>query len=428
MNINLPLLDLILLVALVGRALVLPWGSRATVHDPISGLLALIPEAFSAITSAVAPEALAAAPEALAAGVGTVADITLPEVVATAAPEALAVGGGDILGSVAPLVAGAGLAGADLAGTAGTGLASTAGTAGTVGPSFAPTQPLSSIPSAPSVTATTPGTPTPTSIGGAPAAAPAASAPPPAITAADAGAAGTGAPLPSGEQLADTGGVLPATGPAPGATNVDVNTGDAFGGGGFGGGTGGDVGGGSSSILSRLLPSGVSNFLSENKDLTTIAGAGLPLAAMLFQNNNIPGLAGLQSTASNNANIASALESAQTTGVLPAGDITALEQAQQAAAGGIRSNYATLGLSGSSSEAEDIAAANARITGQIPALLSQLTAQGLQASQLAGGEQQAAANLQLQQDQEFQKALQSLATNLVLASMPARTTTTTTTP
>ena len=387
----------------------------------------LIGSGIPAAAAATLPEAAAATiPEALAATAPLAADALAPTVipavaggleeavnVAPALASAAEGGSADVLGALGPAITAGTLASADV-GTGG--LLATS-------PSSAP---LASTPSSAPAASTT-NTVAPPAAGSGAAAAPAAAAAPPEITAA--GQAASGAPLPSGAQLPDGSGLpQPASGPAPGAAGVgDVggggSTSDPAGGGDYGGGGGTSDNG----ILAKLGLGGLNQFASDNKGLLSVAGAGIPLAASLFTKNDIPGLTGLESTATNNANVGAALESAGTNGVLPAGDVTALTNAQQVAAGGIRSNYATLGLSGSSSEAEDIAASNARISGQTPTLLSQLTSQGIQASGVAGTEEQAAAALEFQQDQEFQKALQSLATNLVLASMPSRLTTTTTT-
>ena len=385
----------------------------------------LIGSGIPAAAAATLPEAAAATiPEALAATAPLAADALAPTVipavaggleeavnVAPALASAAEGGSADVLGALGPAITAGTLASADV-GTGG--LLATS-------PSSAP---LASTPSS-APAASTANTVAPPAAGSGVAATPAASAPPPEITAA--GQAASGAPLPSGAQLPDGSGLpQPASGPALGATGGDYGGGgtpdpageDDYGG---GGGTSGH------GILAKLGLGGLNQFASDNKGLLSVAGAGIPLLTSLFTKNDLPGLTGLESTATNNANVGAALESAGTTGVLPAGDVTALTNAQQVAAGGIRSNYATLGLSGSSSEAEDIAASNARISGQTPTLLSQLTSQGIQASGVAGTEEQAAAALEFQQDQEFQKALQSLATNLVLASMPSRLTTTTTT-
>lgn len=192
---------------------------------------------------------------------------------------------------------------------------------------------------------------------------------------------------------------------------------------------------GSQGLLSKLGLGGLEKFASENKGLFQIAGLAMPLLQNLFGGQpklpqlNVSNQAADQAAAqaAQEANIGQGLQTASQTGTLPPGYQAAIDNAQQAAAAKIRSNYASLGLSGSSSEAEDIANSNLQIQAQAAPILQQLMSQGLSATQagisgLTGAGQLALsqAQLQLQMDQELQDALKNLSTNLILATLPSK--------
>lgn len=85
---------------------------------------------------------------------------------------------------------------------------------------------------------------------------------------------------------------------------------------------------------------------------------------------------------SNNAQ-ASGLESALFTGQLPPGAQAAVKQATQAAKAAVRSKYASLGLTGSSMEAQDIANVDQQASSQIFSLASDLYKTGISQSGLS---------------------------------------------
>lgn len=84
-----------------------------------------------------------------------------------------------------------------------------------------------------------------------------------------------------------------------------------------------------------------------------------------------------------NNNKASGLEAALFTGQLPPGAQAAVNQATQAAKAAVRSKYASLGLTGSSMEAQDIANVDQQASSQIFSLASELYKTGISQSGLS---------------------------------------------
>jgi hypothetical protein len=81
---------------------------------------------------------------------------------------------------------------------------------------------------------------------------------------------------------------------------------------------------------------------------------------------------------------ATPLLSAETTGQLPPGIADSIRSALSTARGAVTNRYANLGLAGSSTEGEDVAAASGNIIAQIPGILSSLVSQGIQEAQGSG--------------------------------------------
>jgi hypothetical protein len=185
--------------------------------------------------------------------------------------------------------------------------------------------------------------------------------------------------------------------------------------------------------------SGISSFLSDNKDLLTIGAAAAPLLGSLLMGNPLAALANEAQAATAPASPAAAtalntatgtaipaatdalnlatnvgipasiqgaadatanyqnvsgtqiplatseagtalqLQSAENTGLLPPGIDAALTNALGTSEAGIASTYGNLGLAGSTSEAQDVAANNNQILGQVPSILTNLVNQGIQA-------------------------------------------------
>lgn len=426
------------LLLLVARAVFLPWGSRRTLHDPFSALLAL-------------PEI---------AGIGEVA-ATAPLIGLGGLGE-----GAALAGSIAGGLGEAGLGFEGLAPAFG--LAEAAATpeglsAGTLAPGAvdlaapgilsptdlaAPGIESGTLPSANSLTGltgTTSGIPTATLnpidiTAAAPAPTPVAPvvAPPAELGSALGTTSGLGT-----DQLASLGTVSDA---APATTGLAADTGGTAtgaisGSSGFpvdaAGGSDGTVGGtsGGSSLLSKVGLGGVENFFKDNKGLIGGLGAVLPLVQSLFSSTpklpqlNVSTAAADQAAAAagQEAAVGGALQGASLSGSLPPGAQGIIDQAKASAAAKIKSNYASQGLSGSSSEAEDIAASNVNVEGQAIPILNQLMQQGIQATGAgiggltgAGGLALQQAEFQLKMDDELQQALKELSTNLVLATLPSK--------
>ncbi len=349
---------------------------------------------------------------------GLAADTALPELTAGAAE----FGGGGLVG-----VAGGGAAGLDAASLAAGGGAGLIGGGGDIAGAGL----SAAAPGASSLTGVAPL--------GAATVAPAAAAPPAEFLAASsldpaAGAAGGeagGAAASSGSLSGPvTGGELPMTfeaGPGTTVNSFDPATGAT---------TASGAGTPAGSILNKLGLGGVSDFMSENKGLMTLGAAGLPLASMLLRPTpTFPGVNALKGTAAgltqqgnNLTSTGSALQSESMAGVLPSGFEDAIREAKNAAMTRVGNQYGNLGLSGSTSEAVDRANVAASVDAQRAPILQELMSKGLAASGAgvnalgaAGNQDLELAKIQIMQDQELQKALQSLASNLVLSSMPART-------
>lgn len=99
-------------------------------------------------------------------------------------------------------------------------------------------------------------------------------------------------------------------------------------------------------------------------------------------------------------------------GTLPPGAQAGIDQAKNSAKASIRSKYASMGMSGSSSEQQELAAvdANAQAQGEQQAL--QLLNSGISESQLSGSLYQSILNGQLQQDQALSSSIGNFASSL----------------
>jgi hypothetical protein len=430
------------LLVLVAASVVVPFRPRrSTLNDPVTAIIGSIVDAVSSVGAGIGG-AVGLGDAAAAALPAAEASIALPEVTATALAPAAAGIGGDVagglaaagvgaagadaaLGGLAPAVAGAGAGATDLFG-GGTGALAPAGAGGS---GFVPT-------ATPGSTALT--SVAPIGTGTTPAAAP----PPPDFAAASpvdpaaggaGGAAGTTGPL-SGPV---SGGFTDTAQYGPGLTSSSFDPATGVG---TAGGVGNPASGGG--ILDKILPAGASSFLNDNKGLLTLGAAGIPLISSLIMGNPpLPGQAAAAGTSAaltqsgNNLNAEGlSLTGNAMSGVLPPGFEAAIEQAKNAATTKVANTYGGLNLSGSTSEAVDKANVGASVDAQRATILNDLLTKGVNASTAgttalgqAGSQDLQLARLQLTQDEELQKALQALASNLVLASIPARTTTTTTT-
>jgi len=113
----------------------------------------------------------------------------------------------------------------------------------------------------------------------------------------------------------------------------------------------------------------------------------------------------LANQAMGNAGMANSLRS----GRLPPGAEQYADQAYADAAAGIQSRYAAMGLSGSTMEAQDLAAAQARTQGMKYQMAADATQVGIQSMNLADTIYSQIADYTLQQDQQLQDALAAFA-------------------
>jgi hypothetical protein len=422
-----------LLLLLVARAAFLPWGRRSVLHDPLSALLAL-PE-IAGIGEVAAVPAIAggigdiAGLGALAGGIGESA-IGLGDLAGAAGAAGAAAGdiaGSSGLGPLSEIGLGAGAPIGDLSAAEANNLAAAVPGAAETPAGF---QSLTGLAAGPSttlppvdVTAMAPASPAPIAPVAAPPTELLAAAQPTDLTAGLAPAS-TSADTVSGPLASAT-----DTGPMAGATDV-INADQ-----GIGGGLAGSTGTNTGSLLSKVGLGGIEDFMSKNKGLVSAAGLALPLLSSLFQGKpNIPQLNVSNSAADaalaasqQQATVGNALQSASLNGVLPAGFQSAIDNAKSAAAARIRSGYAAVGMSGSTSEAQDLAASDAQISEQAGPILQNLMQQGIAATGAgisgetgAGSLALQQAELQLRMDDQLQQALSDLSKNLALSMIPSR--------
>lgn len=167
---------------------------------------------------------------------------------------------------------------------------------------------------------------------------------------------------------------------------------------------GSSVPGGGGSGLGKI-----GDYISKNPGLL-LAGGGL--AESMFSNNSIPGLKSLQNQAGLEAGQGNQALSALQTGQLPAGAQAQLDQATEAAKATIRSNFARMGASGGTSEAEALAGVDQSAAATKFGDLSQVAQLGLQEVGGANNLYTSIMNTQLAQDKETQDAIGRLAAAL----------------
>lgn len=101
------------------------------------------------------------------------------------------------------------------------------------------------------------------------------------------------------------------------------------------------------------------------------------------RSQNIPGLSQLQSEANQFAAQGNQLQSYLQSGTLPTGVQSSIDQASQAAEAQVRSQYADMGLSGSSMEAQALASVKENTAAQGASIAATLLSQGVNESQIA---------------------------------------------
>ncbi|HSS23225.1 MAG TPA: hypothetical protein VLL82_02175 [Mycobacterium sp.] len=183
----------------------------------------------------------------------------------------------------------------------------------------------------------------------------------------------------------------------------------------------GSAGTGSSSFLSRGLfgePGSLTADLTKPSTLLTGGAALLPL----LQGNTIPGLSDLQNQAKTFNAMGTPLAQSLQTGQLPAGAQSSLDAATRAAKAAVRSQYAAMGISGGSQEADQLAAIDAKEGTQKVAMLEDLTNIGINEMSRASPILQNIMTTQLAQDQAQQQAIARLAAALAGSTGTEKTT------
>lgn len=166
-----------------------------------------------------------------------------------------------------------------------------------------------------------------------------------------------------------------------------------------------------SSGFGSMLDNAVSS-LTKNP-LALLGAGGLALDYLMTPNvSQLPETKPLEQSAGNLAAQGNNLMSYMQTGTLPPGAQEAVNSATQAAKAQVRSNYANLGLSGSTMEGEALNMVDQNAAAQTFSIANQLMSEGANFTNLSDQMYQNILNLTLQQDTAFQNALSSFSGGL----------------
>lgn len=189
-----------------------------------------------------------------------------------------------------------------------------------------------------------------------------------------------------------------ATGGVSGGGNVDFTGGGDFGGTGIITPQTPNSTGGLSGMGSNIL-----GFFEKNPG-ALIAG-GLLGANMLMGDKPLPAEASIQQAAGEAQSHANVLQAYQTSGTLPPGLQSLVDQQTSSAEAELRSSFAKSGLSGSTMEAEQLGQLKRAKAGQIAALADNLAKQGIQWAGLSAQEMGQLLTAQQAQDTAFTQSL-----------------------
>jgi hypothetical protein len=142
-----------------------------------------------------------------------------------------------------------------------------------------------------------------------------------------------------------------------------------------------------------------------------ISGAGLAATAAKGNETTSAGRA-LESQAQQAASAGQNLQSYLPNGTLPPGAQAGIDQAKNSAKAAIRSKYASMGMSGSSSEQQELSAVDSNAQAQGEQLALQLLNSGIQESQLSSQLYQNILNGQLEQDKNLSSAIGNFASSV----------------
>ena len=153
-------------------------------------------------------------------------------------------------------------------------------------------------------------------------------------------------------------------------------------------------------------------FLNKVSSPTTLLGGAALAYEGIKGQQPLPQQAPLNTSANALTAQGQQLASYISSGSLPPGVENSLQTAAQSAKASIRSKYASMGLSGSSSEAQDLANVDANVTSQGVSIAMQLLQQGVSEQNIGNQIYTQLMNAQVQQD----NALGSAITNFAIAS------------
>jgi len=155
---------------------------------------------------------------------------------------------------------------------------------------------------------------------------------------------------------------------------------------------------------------GIGGFLKDNAWL--LPAAGLAYEATAGQ-APLPGESNLQASATNLSAQANQLQNYFTSGTLPPGIQSGITQASDAAKAAIRSQYASMGNTGSSAEAQDLAAVDSRAVSQGSQIALSLLQQGVSEQGMANQLYMELMNTSLNQDQQLGSSIAAFSSALV---------------
>ena len=215
----------------------------------------------------------------------------------------------------------------------------------------------------------------------------------------DSAAANTGSPTvqPSVQPTGATGTALPSNGTVTPTASPNTATSTA---------TGGDAGGGSFlSNIGNLFTSG--NLGSLAKGIAPVLAGGGIINSIVGGTGKIPQSGMLKNVAGQTYGAGQQEVQAAQAGQLPPGMEQQFDQQLAAQIAAIQANYAAKGLSGSSMEQQDIAAAQNQIQAQKQQELQTYLQQGLNTLGTAGSDYAAIGELQMKQNQDMATQIQN---------------------
>jgi hypothetical protein len=158
------------------------------------------------------------------------------------------------------------------------------------------------------------------------------------------------------------------------------------------------------------IGSTIGSWLSKNPG--ALLGGALLGGEMLFGNQSVPGLGAVQQTAGQEAALAGNLLQPLQTGQVPPGAQSMLDQLSTSMKSKVQSQYASLGLSGSTMEAQDLAKVDQTVAANKWNIINSLISTGTQELGASGTLDQASMNAQIQQDAKMQQAISTFAAAL----------------